>query len=168
MHIGYSNQFIELASQIELAREIDTVETREALAALEKAQLALASAIAEALGLKHTNVEYDSKHEMGNRFAPAYEHQPSPTPQTITGTLYIAPGEQFFRVYAIPHLMKAGQSPADIPSERQDDWQQVGTMRGDGKILSMNAISVPYLNDLQGKTAGMYKAIQWQTSGEVG
>jgi|AntRauTorckE5430_2_1112549.scaffolds.fasta_scaffold60276_1 hypothetical protein len=40
----------------------------------------------------------------------------------IQGTIYIAPGTNSCRVYAIPYRMKPGQSPADILYQRQSSW----------------------------------------------
>lgn len=166
MHIAYNGQFVELTKQIELVKELGTPVARDAVTAFEEAQFNLANVMARALGLKHTNVERNSNNVMGNRFASAQPLGSSPTPRTITGTLYIAPGDRTSRIYAIPYVMKPGQSPADIFPEHRSDWKQVGTMRADGKLLALDVIAVPYLNDLRGQLAGTFMGIEWQVPGE--
>lgn len=46
-------------------------------------------------------------------------------------TLYVAPGSNQCRVYAIPYAMRPGQSPSDILPSFQRDWREVALLRPD-------------------------------------
>lgn len=178
MHILTTGQLVGLA------KEIDTDELHKTVVEIEKAQSKLASLIAKEYGIKHLSTEFDIDCEVGSSFAPAYRGQPVPQemleldigsdwardpdnvdaaePETITGTLYIAPGNRTSRIFAIPYPMKKGQSPADLLPNHQRSWVQVGTMAQDGTIVALNPAFLPYRNDLEGTIAGTYMEAEWQ------
>lgn len=183
MHTIYTGQLVGVA------RLIDTDETRKAIAELERAQAALADTIANELGIRHENTNYDIDEEIGSGFAPAYKGQPvpeeiseldtgsdwmdnaeevsAPEAKTVTGTLYIAPGNRHSRIFAIPYAMKPKQSPADLPPNHMRTWVQVGTMNADGRIVALNPSVSSYRDDLEGQVAGTHMNAQWQAPAEA-
>jgi hypothetical protein len=178
MHILTTGQLVGLA------KNIDTDALNKAVIEIEQAQSKLANLIATEYGIEHRSTEFDIDCEVGSSFAPAYRGQTVPQemleldigsdwardpenvdaaePKTINGTLYIAPGNRTSRIYAIPYIMKKGQSPADLLPNHQRSWVQVGTMAQDGKIVALNPAFLPYRNDLEGSIAGTYMEAEWQ------
>lgn len=183
MHTIYTGQLVGVA------RLIDTDETRKAIAELERAQAALADTIANELGIRHDSTNYDIDEEIGSGFAPTYRGQPvpdeirdldsgsdwvenpvevsAPDAKTVTGTLYIAPGNRHSRIFAIPSAMKPDQSPADLPPNHMRTWVQVGTLNADGRIVALNPSVSSYRDDLEGQVAGTHMDAQWQAPAEA-
>ncbi|WP_166256344.1 hypothetical protein [Marinobacter salicampi] len=182
MHTIYTGQLVGAA------RRIDTDEVRKAIAELERAQAALADHIASELGIRHVSTSFDIDEKVGSHFAPTYRGQPAPDeirglgvgsdwvenheevpgpePKTVVGTLYIAPGNRYSRIFAIPYPMKPRQSPADLPPNHMRTWVQVGTMNADGKIVALNPSVSSYRNELEGQVAGTFMDAQWLAPAE--
>lgn len=83
-------------------------------------------------------------------------------PETINGTIYIAPGERSCRVYAIPYLMKPGQHPADIIALHQRDWTLAGQLDRDLEIVFLNPAFRDLAADIEGQMGGTIFEATWQ------
>jgi len=82
--------------------------------------------------------------------------------KTIAGTIYIAPGNSGCRVYAIPYLMRPGQSPRDIDYRHQQDWKLAAQLDHKLNIVTLDTPFRHLRRDIEGQMGGTFFEAQWQ------
>ena len=78
------------------------------------------------------------------------------------GTIYIAPGNSFCRVYAIPHRMRPGQSPADLLEHYRREWVYAGQLDSDLEIVCLDKPFWHLAADIEGQMGGTHFPAEWR------
>lgn len=83
-------------------------------------------------------------------------------PGLIEGTIYIAPGNSSCRVYAIPHRMRPGQSPADLLEHYRSEWVYAGQLDSDLEIACLDKPFWHLAADIEGQMGGTHFPAEWR------
>jgi hypothetical protein len=75
-------------------------------------------------------------------------------------TIYVAPGENQCRVYALPYAMRPGQSPRDILPQYQNDWAHIALLNHKLKLVYIEPDYRPYADDIEGQMGGTFFEIE--------
>lgn len=84
------------------------------------------------------------------------------TESLIEGTIYIAPGNSSCRVYAIPHRMRPGQSPADLLEKYKHEWVYAGQLDSDLEIVCLDKPFWHLAADIEGQMGGTHFPAEWR------
>ncbi|MBC8739761.1 hypothetical protein F6X40_23905 [Paraburkholderia sp. UCT31] len=80
--------------------------------------------------------------------------------ETRTETIYIAPGYNSCRVYAIPYPMRPNQRPADILPQYQSSWREVAMLNHRLELRYIEADYVDLKDDIEGQMGGTFFAVE--------
>jgi len=87
---------------------------------------------------------------------------PQSPDQTVSGTIYIAPGNSGCRVYAIPYRMRPGQSPKDLAERYQQDWKLAAQLDHQLRIITLDTPFRHLKSDIEGQMGGTHFPAEWQ------
>ena len=80
---------------------------------------------------------------------------------TIKGTIYIAPGNSGYRVYAMPYRMRPGQSPRDLQDRFADQWTLAAQLDQQLKIITLEVQFRHLREDIEGQMGGTLFSAEW-------
>lgn len=72
-------------------------------------------------------------------------------------TLYIAPGDEQCRVYAMPYRLAPDQNPADFTLTHQEqDWREVAALNSQRELVYIEPGYADFASDIVGRPCGTY------------
>jgi hypothetical protein len=77
-----------------------------------------------------------------------------------TETIYIAPGDNQCRVYALPYPMRPGQSPGDIAYQYQSDWKHIALLNHKLALVYIEPDYADLKDDIAGQMGGTFFQVQ--------
>lgn len=80
-------------------------------------------------------------------------------------TIYVAPGYNQCRVYAIPYEMRPGQAPRDIAPQFQRDWREIALLRPNYReqrleLVYLDPAYAAHRDDIASASAGEHWSVQ--------
>jgi hypothetical protein len=83
-----------------------------------------------------------------------------------TETIYVAPGENQCRVYALPYPMRPGQSPRDIAYEYQSSWIHIAMLNHKLELRYIEPAYADLKDDIVGQMGGTFFEVEREVPDE--
>lgn len=71
-------------------------------------------------------------------------------------TLVVAPGNSQCRLYLMPYPMRPGQHPMHLEQRFQDEWEEVGMLNSQLKVVCLDKRLHHLHSELEGSMGGTY------------
>lgn len=77
-------------------------------------------------------------------------------------TIYVAPGNSQCQMYLMPYPMQPGQHPEDVIEPYRSQWEQVGLLNSQLKVVWLDPRIHHLHSELEGSFGGTYVTIDEQ------